>query len=64
MKDHNIINYFFYTFYLEDKYSSEYSGLESYIKNQIDKESIMWFPTGRSLKIEDWEIKHKNTHDT
>ena len=64
LKDHNIINYFFYTFYLEDKDSSEYSGLESYIKNQIDKESIMWFPTGRSLKIEDWEIKHKNTHDT
>ena len=64
LKDHSIINYFFYTFYLEDKDSSEYSGLESYIKNQIDKESIQWFPNGRSLKIEEWESKHKSTHDT
>ena len=64
LKDHSIINYFFYTFYLEDKDSSEYSGLESYIKNQIDKESISWFPQGRSLKIEEWESKHKGTHDT
>ena len=64
LQDHSIINYFFYTFYLEDKDSSEYSGLESYIKNQIDKESIMWFPNGRSLKIEEWESKHKGTHDS
>jgi inositol 1,4,5-triphosphate receptor type 1/inositol 1,4,5-triphosphate receptor type 3 len=63
LKDHSIINYFFYTFYLEDKDSSEYSGLESYIKNQIDKESITWFPQGKSLKIEEWENKHKGTHE-
>ena len=63
LKDHSIINYFFYTFYLEDKDSSEYSGLESYIKNQIDKESITWFPQGKSLKIEEWENKHNGTHE-
>jgi len=64
LKDHSVANYFFYTFYLEDKESSEYSGLESYIKEQIDNESISWFPNGRSLKIEEWESKHKITHDT
>ena len=64
LKDHSVANYFFYTFYLEDKESSEYSGLESYIKEQIDNESISWFPDGRSLKIEEWESKHKITHDT
>jgi inositol 1,4,5-triphosphate receptor type 1/inositol 1,4,5-triphosphate receptor type 3 len=64
LQDHSIINYFFYTFYLEDKDSSEYSGLESYIKNQIDKESILWFPKERSLKIEEWDNKHKGTHDS
>ena len=64
LKDHSVANYFFYTFYLEDKESSEYSGLESYIKDQIDNESISWFPNGRSLKIEEWESKHKITHDT
>ena len=64
LQDHSVINYFFYTFYLEDKDSSEYSGLESYIKNQIDNESISWFPIGRSLKIEEWESKHKSAHET
>ena len=64
LQDHSIINYFFYTFYLEDKDSSEYSGLESYIKNQIDKESISWFPIEKSLKIEEWDSKHKGTHDS
>ena len=64
LQDHSVSNYFFYTFYLEDKESSEYSGLESYIKEQIDNESISWFPKERSLKIEEWINKHKSTHDT
>ena len=64
LQDHSVSNYFFYTFYLEDKESSEYSGLESYIKDQIDNESISWFPNGKSLKIEEWDNKHKITHDT
>ena len=63
LQDHSVINYFFYTFYLEDKDSSEYSGLESYIKNEIDQESISWFPQERSLKIEEWESKHKTSHE-
>ena len=64
LQDHSVSNYFFYTFYLEDKESSEYSGLESHIKEQIDKESISWFPNGRSLKKEEWESKHKTTHES
>ena len=63
LQDHSVVNYFFYTFYLEDKDSSEYSGLESYIKNEIDQESISWFPQERSLKIEEWESKHKTSHE-
>ena len=64
LKDHSVFNYFFYTFYLEDKDSSEYSGLESYIKDQIDNESISWFPNKNSLKIEEWKNKHKSNHDS
>ena len=59
LQDHSVKNYFFYLFYLEEKDPNEYSGLESYVKKQIDKESISWFPIGRSLKIEEWENKHK-----
>ena len=59
LRDHSVNNYFFYMFYLEEKDPNEYSGLESYVKKQIDKESISWFPIGRSLKIEEWENTHK-----
>ena len=58
LQDHSVNNYFFYMFYLEEKDPNEYSGLESYVKKNIDKESIAWFPIGRSLKIEEWENKH------
>ena len=60
LEDHDIASYFFYMFYLEEKQHSDYSGLESYVKAEIDKESISWFPIERCLRIEDWESKHKN----
>ena len=60
LQDHSVENYLFYMFYLEDKDPNEYSGLESYVKAEIDKESISWFPIERCLRIEDWDTKHKN----
>ena len=52
----------FYIFYLEEKDHNEYTSIESYVKDEIDKESIRWFPQGRCLKKEDWEMKHKNNY--
>ena len=60
LQDHSVENYLFYMLYLEDKDPNEYSGLESYVKENVDKESIIWFPIGRSLKIEEWENDHKS----
>ena len=60
LQDHSINNYFFYIFYLEEKDPNEYSGLESYVKHDIDNESINWFPINRSLKIEEWDNRHKD----
>ena len=60
LQDHSVENYLFYMLYLDDKDPNEYSGLESYVKENVDKESIVWFPIGRSLKIEEWENKHKS----
>ena len=60
LKDHSVENYLFYMLYLEDKDPNEYSGLESYVKENVDQESIVWFPIGRALKIEEWEKKHKS----
>ena len=60
LEDHDIASYFFYMFYLEEKNHSDYSGIESYVKTEIDKESISWFPIERCLRIEEWDTKHKN----
>ena len=60
LQDHSVDNYLFYMLYLEEKDPNEYSGFESYVKENIDKESIAWFPQGRSLKIEEWESRHKS----
>ena len=60
LQDHSVSNYLFYMLYLEEKDPNEYTGLESYVKENIEKESIKWFPMGRSLKIEEWEKKHKS----
>ena len=60
LQDHSVENYLFYMLYLDDKDPNEYSGLESYVKENVDKESIVWFPIGRSLKIEEWDNKHKS----
>ena len=58
LQDHSVDNYLFYMLYLEEKDPNEYSGFESYVKENIDKESISWFPIERSLKIEEWESRH------
>jgi hypothetical protein len=43
-EDHNVNNYFFFIFYLKEKHPSEFTGIESYVKELLDKESISWFP--------------------
>ena len=47
LEDHNLASYFFYIFYLKEKDSSELTGIESYIKEMIDKENIFWLPIER-----------------
>jgi len=39
-------NYLFYMSYVQDKLSTEYTGIESYVAEKIDKDenSIEWFP--------------------
>ena len=50
--DHNITSYFCFIFYLKDKKESDFAGVETYVKNTLDKESINWLPVGRFLKKE------------
>lgn len=62
LQEHDIASYMEYIFYLNEKDENEYTGIESYIKELIDKENISWLPIERCMVIEDWEMKHKVYH--
>ena len=42
--DHYMWNYLFYIAYLFEKDSSDYTGIESYVREKVDKQDISWFP--------------------
>ena len=49
--DHNEWNYVLFLAYLERKHETEYTGLESYVKDQIDREEVSWIPNHRAMGI-------------
>lgn len=59
LTEHDIASYMFYISYLKTKDPNEYTGIETYVKENIDKESVSWFPKKKCLTIEDWENKHQ-----
>jgi len=50
-KEHYLWNYIFYIAYLKDKERTEYTGLESYIAEQIDSSDTSWMPNHRALVV-------------
>ena len=42
--DHYMWNYLFYIAYLFEKDSSDFTGIESYVREKVDKQDISWFP--------------------
>ncbi|CAD8080090.1 unnamed protein product [Paramecium sonneborni] len=51
--EHYVWNYIFFISYIQEKKSSEYNGIESYVYLELKRESIFWFPINRSLSIID-----------
>lgn len=47
--DHYMWNYLFYIAYLNDKKKTEYTGIESYVSEKLEKDEISWFPTYKAL---------------
>lgn len=43
-EDHYMWNYLFYIAYLMQKNSSDYTGIESYVREKVEKQDISWFP--------------------
>ena len=50
-KDHNIWNYIYFIFYIYNKFSTEYSGIESKVKRKLDTKDINWIPFMATEKI-------------
>ena len=50
--EHNLWNYLFYIAYVQNKEKTEYTGMESYVANQIEKGEVDWFPLDRNSDFE------------
>lgn len=46
-------NYLFYIAYIREKEPTEYTGIESYVADQLDRNEIQWFPYYRALCLKD-----------
>lgn len=51
VNEHNEWNYMFYVYFLISKNPTEFSGIESHIKESIDKSGIDWFPLNQALSL-------------
>lgn len=49
--EHNEWKYVQFIGYLEDKEATELTGIESYVKEKLDKKDISWFPQQEGLSI-------------
>lgn len=49
--EHNEWNYLFFISYLEKKEQTEHTGIESHVKERINRKDINWFPQHRALSI-------------
>eukprot|EP00828_Plagiopyla_frontata_P048512 TRINITY_DN931_c0_g1_i2.p2 TRINITY_DN931_c0_g1~~TRINITY_DN931_c0_g1_i2.p2 ORF type:complete len:237 (-),score=42.50 TRINITY_DN931_c0_g1_i2:215-925(-) len=52
-EDHNLWKYLFFIAYLREKEETEYTGLESYVAEQLEKQEIGWFPIYKTLSLKD-----------
>ena len=48
-EDHNLWNYFFFIGYLKSKDQTDFTGIESYVNQQLQNGEINWFPKFKAL---------------
>lgn len=49
--DHCVWNYVYFIIHLKQKDSSDFNGTESQIYEQLEKEEMGWFPTNKSIRM-------------
>lgn len=54
--EHNLDNYLYFIFYLNNKEKTELTGLESYISENLTKNDIKWIPILRAKSLENKKI--------
>lgn len=59
-KEHNEWNYALYIMYLSDKDRTELTSVESYLRNCLDNNSILWYPQKNAISIQKAEDRHEN----
>ena len=59
-------NYLFYIAYVREKEPTEYTGIESYVADQLARKEILWFPFNKALclKGDAKEIEKQKTQET
>ncbi len=59
-------NYLFYIAYVREKEPTEYTGIESYVADQLARNEIQWFPYYRALCLKDdsTEVEKQKTKET
>jgi inositol 1,4,5-triphosphate receptor type 1/inositol 1,4,5-triphosphate receptor type 3 len=53
--DHNEWKYVHFVGYLQDKETTEYTGIESYVVEKVDNKDVSWFPQQEALSIKSQE---------
>lgn len=59
-KEHNIWFYLYFLYGLRNKDSTEYTGIESYVHNMIEKDNVGWIPILRSISAMEEEEEEMN----
>ncbi|CAG9317756.1 unnamed protein product [Blepharisma stoltei] len=53
LREHHEWNYILYIAYLRAKEETEYTGIESYVREQIDNKDFQWFPQHQALSVKE-----------
>lgn len=57
--EHNVWHYLYFIYYLLSKSTTEFTGPESYVYNEIVKNNIKWIPVMRCLELDDEENENQ-----
>lgn len=58
-EDHNVWNYLFFMYYLQNKDFTEHTGIESRVKSMIEREDSSWIPILKTAAISEDNLNER-----